>query len=152
MSGQLETVRAYLDRAWSNPPSSLLETSMTTLSDEFQNVDEDGNVVMDKKAYIGMGQLMFTSFKDFNFVLHELREADDGVLMTGHFEGTHTGDLDLSAMGAGVIPASGKKIVWDDVTVKWVVDGDQIIREEPYAGATGIAAFLAPLGVAAPPE
>jgi hypothetical protein len=55
-----------------------------------------------------MGQLLAASFEDFKWVLRDLREADDGVLMSGHFEGMHTGDLDLSAMGAGVITASGK--------------------------------------------
>lgn len=150
MNSKLEVVRTFLDSAWANPPSSLREVSATTLSDDFQNVDEDGNVVMDKEAYIGMGQLLFTAFKDFKWVLRELREVDDGVLMSGHFEGTHTGDLDLSAMGMGVIPASGKKIVWSEAIVKWGVEGDKIVREEPYGGATGIEAFLAPLGVTLP--
>lgn len=150
MTRKLEVVRTYLETAWANPPSSLLEVSTATLSDDFQSVDEDGNAVMNKEAYIGMGQLFFASFEDFKWVLGELREVDDGVLMSGHFEGTHTGDLDLSAMGAGVIPASGKKIVWDDATVKWVVQGDKIVRQEPYSGASGIEAFLAPLGVTPP--
>jgi hypothetical protein len=150
MTSELEVVRTFLDTAWSNPPSSLLEASEKTLSDDFQNVDKDGNVVMNKETYIGMGQLLYASFEDFKWVLRDLREADDGVLMSGHFEGTHTGDLDLSAMGAGVIPASCKKIVWDDATVKWTVEGDKIVKLEPYAGAAGIAAFLARLGVTPP--
>lgn len=150
MTSKLEVVRNYLDAAWSNPPESLLQASITGIADDFVNVDEDGNVVMNKEAYIGMGQMMFTAFKDFRFVVADLREVDDGVLMTGHFAGTHTDDLDLSAMGLGVVPASGKKIDWDEVTVKWVLAGDQIAREEPYAGATGIAAFLTPLGITLP--
>lgn len=150
MTSKLEIVRTFLDTAWADPPSSLLAASLSTLSDDFQNVDEEGNVVMDKETYIGMGQMLFTAFDDFRYVLGELREEEDGVLMSGHFEGTHSGDLDLSAMGAGVIPASSKKVVWEDATVRWVVDGDKIVRLEPYAGATGIGAFLAPLGVAPP--
>lgn len=150
MTGKFDVVKTYLDEAWANPPSSLAEVGATTLSDDFQNVDEDGNEVMNKETYIGMSQLLFASFAGFRWVLRDLREVDDGVLMSGHFEGTHTGDLDLSAMGVGVVPASGKKVVWEDVTVKWLVDGDKIVREEPYAGASGMEAFLAPLGVAPP--
>jgi|GEM_PF-2728094 hypothetical protein len=70
--------------------------------------------------------------------------------MTGHFEGTHKADLDLSAIGAGVIPASGKKIVWPEVSVKITVEGDQIVREEAYGEGGGMEAFLAPLGVELP--
>jgi hypothetical protein len=44
-------------------------------------------------------------------VLKGLREESDFVIMSGHFEGTHTSDLDLSAMDIGIIPASVKKIV-----------------------------------------
>lgn len=150
MTSKLEVVRNYLDAAWSNPPSSNVEASMATYSDDFANLDEDGKVLMDKEAYIGMGRLMFSAFDDFRWVLGDLREDDDGVIMSGHFEGTHTGDLDLSAMGIGVIPASGKKIVWPEATIKWRVRGDKIISLQPYGGASGLEGFLAPLGVNPP--
>ena len=150
MTSKLEVVSKYLDEAWSNPPASNVEASMATYSDDFANLDEDGNVLMDKEAYIGMGQLMFSAFNDFRWVLSDLREEDDGVIMTGHFEGTHTGDLDLSAMGLGVIPASGKKIVWSEAIVKWGVRGDKIVSLEPHGGAGGLGGFLAPLGVEPP--
>lgn len=80
----------------------------------------------------------------------EFNEEGDFVIMTGHFEGTHKADLDLSAIGAGVIPASGKKIVWPEVSVKITVEGDQIVREEAYGEGGGMEAFLAPLGVELP--
>ncbi len=67
--------------------------------------------------------------------------------MTGHFEGTHTGDLDLSAMGLGVIPASGKKIVWPEASAKLTIEDGKIVRMEPYAGAAGLKAWLAALGI-----
>ncbi len=151
MTSPLEVVSAYLDAAWSDPPSSVLAALEEYLSDDFQNLDEDGNVVMNKEAYMGMARLLGAAFDDdFTFVVADLSEADDGALMSGHFEGTHTRDLDMSAMGLGVIPASGEKIVWDDATVKWTVEGDKIVRLEPYGGTAGLAGFLAPLGVELP--
>jgi hypothetical protein len=48
-------------------------------------------------------------------------------------------------LGAGVIPASGKKIVWPEVNVKVTVEGDKIVREEPYGEGGGIEAFVAGL-------
>jgi hypothetical protein len=143
MSDKVEVVQRFLDEAWSNPPSSLLETSMKTYSDDFQYLDKEGNVVMDKQGYIGSGQMTAGSFDDFRWVLKELREEDGEVIMTGHFEGTHTGDLDLSAVGAGVFPATGKKIVWPETSVKIGVRGDKIVSFAEYAGATGIEAFVA---------
>ena len=70
--------------------------------------------------------------------------------MTGHFEGTHKADLDLSAIGAGVIPASGKRIVWPDESTKVMVEGDKIVRLEPYGDSGGMETFLAGLGVELP--
>ncbi len=67
--------------------------------------------------------------------------------MQGHFEGTHTGDLDMSPLGVGVIPASGKHIVWPDADVKITVEGGKIVQEEPHGDYRGLAAFLEPLGV-----
>jgi len=150
MTSKLEVVSKFLEEAWSNPPSSNVEASMATYSDDFAYLDENGNVLMDKQAYIGMGQLTFSAFNDFRWVLEDLREEDDGVIMTGHFEGTHTGDLDLSAMGFGVIPASGKEIVWSEAIVKWRVRGDKIVSLQPHGGSGGIEEFLAPLGVTPP--
>ena len=70
--------------------------------------------------------------------------------MTGNFEGRHTGDLDLSAMGVSVIPATGKKIVWRKASAKISAEGEKIVRMEPYADAAGLKAFLGVLGVDAP--
>jgi predicted ester cyclase len=147
MTSNLDVVNA-----WRAVPAADVEASAAFLSDDFQNVDEDGNVVMDKESYIGMGHMLRASLPDFEFVHTALREEGDFVIMTGHFEGTLTNDLDMSAMGAGVIPASGKKIVWSEVSVKIVVEDEKIVREEPYGESGGIGAFLAPLGVKPPSE
>lgn len=152
MTSKSEVVRKFQEEAFSNPPSSWSEAAMATYSDDFANLDEDGNVLMNKEAYIGMAQLMFSAFDGFRWVLGDLREEDDGVIMTGHFEGTHTGDLDLSAMGFGVIPASGKKIVWPEAIVKVGVRGDKIVSFQPHGGSSGMEGFLAPLGVKLPSE
>ena len=143
MSSKVDVVKRFLDEGWANPPSSLVEAGMNTYSDDFQYLDKDGNVVTDKAGYIGMSQMMFGAFNDFHWVLKELREEDGGVIMTGHFEGIHTGDLDLSAMGAGVFPASGKKVVWPEASVKYELSGDKIVSMAEYGGEAGIEAFVA---------
>jgi hypothetical protein len=145
----IDIVKRYHDSAWADPQSGTLsEASREMLADDFQSLDEDGNVQMDKATYIAMSELMLGSFDDLTYVRTDLTESgDDSALMTGHFEGTHTGDFDLSAMGLGVIPASGKKIVWPDATIKWIVKDDKIVGNENAGGSAGLEGFLAPLGV-----
>jgi predicted ester cyclase len=140
MTSNLDVVKA-----WTSVPHGNIEEANAYISDDFQNVDTDGNVLMDKEAFIGMGHMLRSSLPDFEFVRTNLREEGDFVIMTGHFKGTFINDLDLSALGAGVIPASGKKLVWSEVSAKVTVEGGKIVREEPYGEGGGMEAFLAPL-------
>ncbi len=137
-------------KAWLAEPISDEEARMSYIAEDFQSLNRDGTVLMDKAAWAGMGDMLLASFEGYDYKVSEVREEGDAVIMTGHFEGTHTADLDLSALGAGVIPASGKKIVWPEWSNKVTVAGDQIARMEPYGEGGGIEAFLAALGVTPP--
>lgn len=150
MSSKLDVVRTFINAAWTNPPASIIEANETYFADDFQSLDKDGNVVMDKEAYIAMAQQFISAFTDFKWVRSDLHQEGDSVIMSGHFEGRHTVDFDLSAMGAGVIPASGKMIVWPEASVEYKVEGDKILSEKAYGGASGMEAILAPLGVTLP--
>ncbi len=145
MTSKLDVVNA-----WQAVPVSDNEARMAYIAEDFQSLNRDGTVLMDKAAWAGMGDMLLASFEGYDYKVSEVREEGDAVIMTGHFEGTHTADLDLSALGAGVIPASGKKIVWPEWSNKVTVAGDQIARMEPYGEGGGIEAFLAALGVTPP--
>jgi predicted ester cyclase len=148
MTSKLDVVKAWYKMSWTNPPASNIEAAEKYISDDFQSLDRNGNLVMDKKTFVGMAQLMYAAFKDFKGVYSDLQEEGDGVIMSFHFEGTQTGDFDLSAMGLGVIPASGKRIVWPEAKTKFKVEGDKIVGEQEITG--GMEWFLAPLGVKLP--
>lgn len=152
MGSKLDFYNRYYDASWSNPPASLIEANEKYLSDDFHNLDKDGNIEGNKEAYIGMSQLLFASFEDFEFVKSDIREVDDGVILTGHFEGKHTGDLDFSALGLGVIPASGKKIVWPESRNKFIIVDDKIVGIQALDENGGVAAFMKALGVEMPSE
>lgn len=149
MTSKLDVVKAYVDLIGIGGD---IEAATAYFSDDFQNLDKNGNVALTKEGFIGMARMISASFKDYGFVVANLCDEGDFVIMTGHFQGTHTGDLDLSAMGLGVVPASGKKIVWPEASAKLAVEGDKIVRMEPYAGAAGLQAFLAALGLEPPSE
>jgi predicted ester cyclase len=144
------TTKVDILKAWNaadndNPQSNDAESY---LADDFQNLDKDGNVVLDRAAYVGMGQLIRASFNDFKSVFSNFREESDGVVANFHFEGTFTGDVDLSAMGLGIIPANGKKIVWSEASAKFMIEDDKIVSIQEITG--GMAWFLAPLGIKLP--
>ncbi len=64
MTSKLDVVKA-----WNAVPSGDIEASAAYLSDDFQNVDKDGNVVMNKEGVIGMGHMLHASLPDFEFGL-----------------------------------------------------------------------------------
>lgn len=147
MSSKLDVVKDYHDMAYTNPPASAVEAAEKYLSDDYQGFDKDGNVTMDKQTYVGMNHLLYSAFKDFRGVVHDYLEEDDGVMVIFHFEGTHTGDFDLSAMGMGVIPATGKRVVTPESKTKFMVEGDKIVGTLPISG--GFDSFLEAVGAAA---
>ena len=140
MTKNLDVIKEWLDL----PPGDL-ESSAAYLSEDFQSFDSDGNAVLNKETWMGMGHMLQASFKGFEWVNTGIREEGDKVILTGHFEGTHTSDLDLSTMGAGVIPASGKKIVWPDATSKITVEDGKIARWDAYDEGGGMEEFLSVL-------
>ena len=105
---------------------------------------------MNREQYLGLVQLLTSSFKDFETVVSDAHEEGDNVIVTSHFEGTHTGDLDLTAVGAGVIPASGNKIVWPEASTKWKIEGGKIASIQANNDSSGLGPFLAALGVTPP--
>lgn len=138
MTSKLDIVKALVR-------GNSLETADKYLADDFKNLDREGNVVMDRAAYFGLATLMYAAFDDFNYVATNVRQEGDDILMTGHLEGRHVNDFDLSAMGLGVIPATGRKIVWPDSTDRVVVEGDKIVSLTNIDGGNDIETFLAPL-------
>jgi hypothetical protein len=148
MSSNVDYIRAYFDEVWASgsTPKAAMEWAENHLSDDFQFLDKDGNATMDKAAYIGFGQLLLASFKDMKFLYSDLRAEGEAVKVHSHWEGTFTGNLDLSALGMGVIPASGKKIVWPESSSKWQIEGEKVISIQDFSTG-GVGEFLAPLGV-----
>ena len=149
MSSKVDLYKEYFDAAWANPPSSFEEAGKAYIADDFQSLDKDGNVEQNRETWIGVGQLMATAFTNFKFVYSDIHEEDDGVIVIGQFEGMHTGDLDLSALGLGVIPSSGKKIVIPSGN-KFKIENDKIVSRQDYGDYGGSAAFLTALGVTPP--
>jgi hypothetical protein len=148
MTSKADIIRLWEEESWANPPSSVAEAASKYIADDFQGLDKDGNVLSDKAAFVGMTHLLLNAFNDFKGVAHDISEEDDSVILTFHFEGTHTGDFDLSALGLGVIPATGKRVVTPESKTRFKVEDDQIVASQPIYG--GFESLLAGIGVVLP--
>ncbi len=150
MTSKADVIRMWHEETYVNPPLTAVEAAEKFISDDYQGLDQDGNVISDKAAMVGMNHLLFNAFKDFKGVVHDISEEDGSVILTFHFEGTHTGDFDLSAMGMGVIPATGKRVVTPESKSRFMVEGDQIVSSQPISG--GFELLLAGIGAMPPSE
>ena len=113
------------------------------LSDDFQWTDELGNPPMDKAAFMAMAQPLQAAFPDLAVVIDDIREDGDDLLVTSHYTGTFTNDLNLSFAGIDVIPATGKAIVFAPQRDRVCFDGDKI--SEIHNLETGPDAVMAGL-------
>lgn len=105
------------------------------------------------QAWLGLARAMEVGMPDTDFHLHTMG-VEGNVVKTGtQVTGTHTGDLDLTPMGFGVIPATGKSFSLPHEEGRLTVEGDKIssyhINVEEGGGLMGI---LAQLGVQPPAD
>jgi hypothetical protein len=118
------------------------------LADSYQFTDSIGSDPVNKEMWLGMGQLMQMAIPDIGYVIESIEEDGEDFLVTGHFTGTFTNDLDLSAMGMGVIPATGQPLSMPSSTSRVSFEGDKIVRNHDLDTGpdAGIAGFLKGLG------
>lgn len=112
-------------------------------SDNFQATDSVGSPPMDKETWFGMGELMKASMPDVDYVMDDIRQEGEDVILVGRFTGTFMNDFDLSAINMGVIPATGKPVNFPTSTERISFEGDKIIKSHnldtgPDAGISGL--------------
>ncbi len=102
-------------------------------------------------AWMGMSKSLKTAFPDLDYRFKIESVDGNKVHISAQLKGTHNGDLDLTAMGMGVIPATkksfaaahehGEATVQDGKVKAWAMT--------PTEGA-GLMAILGQLGVKVP--
>ncbi len=106
---------------------------------------------MGRDQFLGLMELMREAFPDIQFNTRLANIKGNVVRFTNQLAGTHTGDLDLSAMGMGVIPATGRSFSMARENGESVIEDGYIISThvQPTEGA-GLMAILHQLGVDVP--
>lgn len=137
---RIELVKLIND--WSKP---LREDYYTA---DFQLTNAQSTPPMDRDSVLAMSELMQSAMPDIRTVIEDFREEGNDVVLTSHWEGTFVNDFDLSAMGLGVIPATGKSVIFPTSTVRISFVGDKISRlHDPATGPdAGMPGFLKALG------
>ena len=137
-----EVVRAFFNALNTSGP----EAAAKYLADSYET-ETPPTPPLSKEQWIGSQKMFLAGFPN----LHETFEVQsvDGNLVRGinRVAGTHSGDLDLSGMGIGIVPTTGKRAK-AVVSVTHVVDDGKIIstKGEPVDNM-GLENVLAQLGI-----
>ena len=101
--------------------------------------------------WIGLSANLKAAFPDLNYQFKIVSVDGDTANITAQLRGTHKGDLDLTAMHMGVIPATNKSFNAALEHGKVRVRNGKItsLMNEPTEGA-GLMAILGQLGVKVP--
>ena len=88
-----------------------------------------GGSVLDREAWIGMGQMFMKAFPDGRHVWELAEGTGDYVLLNGYFTGTHTGEFQG-------IPATGKVVKFSATVIDKVDNGKMVEHRGDFDGAT----------------
>jgi hypothetical protein len=103
------------------------------------------------EAWMGMSKSLKKAFPNLEYNFQVQGVDGDTAKISAKLKGTHSGDLDLTSMHMGVIPATNKSFAATEEHGKVTVKGDKITSWalQPTAGA-GLMAILGQLGIKPP--
>jgi predicted ester cyclase len=102
-----------------------------------------------KDAYLNTLRTMINAFPDLDYHYRVIDVDGNHLRYASYFSGTHTGDLDLSAQGMGIIPPTGKSFeTAEEEGEVWFTDDGKVERIviHPEEGG-GVQGMLGQLGV-----
>jgi predicted ester cyclase len=127
-----------------------LDTLADLLADDFQfsgPVPEP----MGRDQFLGLMDVMWNAFPDLQFNTRLVDINRNVVRFTNQLAGTHTGDLDLSSMGLGVIPPTGRSFSMAREDGETVIQDGYVVSTHVYpTEGAGMMAILGQLGVKVP--
>jgi predicted ester cyclase len=127
-----------------------LDTLADLLADDFQFSGPVPEPI-DRDQFLVLMEVMWNAFPDLQFNTRLVDISRNVVRFTNQLAGTHTGDLDLSFMGMGVIPATGRSFSMAREDGESVVDDGYVVSTHIYpTEGAGLIAILDQLGIKVP--
>ncbi len=104
-------------------------------------------------AWLGLHDRLNDAFPDFSFNLKDVQQVGDTAQATLQLSGTHSSDLDLSALDMPNVPKTGKSFQLPPESTTVTIEGEKItsVRVAKVDGG-GVMGILSQLGVEAPPQ
>jgi|SRR5215211_1296954 len=143
---QREIVQALLDSVQRGD----FQKAKSLLSNDYQfsgPVPEPINA----ETWVGIHTNLKRAFPDLDYHFHVESVEGDVTKISAELKGTHSGALDLSALGLGVTPASGKSFAIPREHGKVTCKGDKVtswVIDRIEGG--GLMGILNQLGIAVP--
>jgi predicted ester cyclase len=126
------------------------DTVASYLSDDFQFSGPVPEPV-GAAEWLGISTVFQVAFPDINYNLRVVSVEGNVVKTTSQIKGTHTGDLDLSMLGMGVIPPTGKSFSLPAESGEATVEGGEVTSIHIHSGeGSGIMGILGQLGLKPP--
>ena len=143
---QREIVQALLDSVQRGD----FEKAKTLLSNDFQfsgPVPEPIN----RETWMGINKNLKKAFPNLDYHFHVDGVDGDVIKISAELKGTHSGVLDLSPVGLGVIPATNKSFATPREHGKVTIKGDKVVSwvVDRIEGG-GLMGILGQLGIAVP--
>jgi len=127
-----------------------LDTVASYLSDDFKFSGPVSGPI-GAAEWLGMSRVFQVAFPDINYNLRIVGVEGNVVKTTSQVSGTHTGQLDLSALGVGVIPPTGKSFSNPEELGEAIVEGGKVTSIHiPSGEGSGVGGILAQLGIEPP--
>lgn len=99
---------------------------------------------MNVDQWLGVSDSLHQAFPDLSYNFEVEREEGNQVWVSARFEGTHQNDWDLTPMGMGVVPATGRKISTGKSTTRGVVNNEgkiekiEVVEQDDNAGMMAV--------------
>ena len=124
--------------------------AQSTLSNDFQFSGPVPQPISGP-AWMGMSASLKTAFPDLNYQFKTESVNGNTVHISAQLKGTHKGNLDLTAMGMGVIPPTNKSFAAAHELGKAIVQNGKVKTWATQATeGAGLMAILGQLGVKPP--
>jgi predicted ester cyclase len=144
--GTQEVAQAFLDAQNAKD----FDTVATYLADHFQFSGPVPEPIGGAE-WVGLLKVLAAAFPDLQLNVNMTSVEGNVVGTTNQLSGTHTADLDLSMMGMGVVPATGRSFSLPVEEGEGVWDGDKIVSIHiPSGEGSGLMGILAQIGVEPP--
>jgi predicted ester cyclase len=139
--------RALVDAFFTAFEAGDYDTAASYLSNDFQFSGATPEPISGQ-AWIGLSASMRAAFPDLRYNFQVESVEGDVVTTSNQLHGTHTEDFDLSAMGMGVIPPTGKSFSLPQETNEATVHNGKLAGVHVFSTpGSGLAGILSQLGI-----